>query len=241
MTRFQQIVRSLVYHGRIHGSVALGVAAATAVLTGALLVGDSVRGSLHGLTVERLGKIESILVLDRFFRSELTAELSNTAEFKQSGSQAIPTILFPQATLERRFAQQTARASSVLVMGSPETFWDLDVSGVRPTRFPGDGEVILNSALAAELQANVGDEVTLRLPKSNQVPADSPLANKNDRISSVPNLKVVAVVPAKGLGRFNLQATQSLPLNAFVSVTTLQEALDQPDKVNAILLGSDGK
>ena len=49
-------------------AVACGVAVGTAVLTGALLVGDSMRGSLRHLTLDRLGRIEEVLVADRFFR-----------------------------------------------------------------------------------------------------------------------------------------------------------------------------
>ena len=42
---------------------------ATAVLTGALLVGDSVRGSLKHLALDRLGGIDYVLVTPRFFRA----------------------------------------------------------------------------------------------------------------------------------------------------------------------------
>ena len=64
MSLWQFLFRSLAFHWRMHLAVALGVAAATAVLTGALLVGDSVRGSLRHLALDRLGKIEQILVTD---------------------------------------------------------------------------------------------------------------------------------------------------------------------------------
>lgn len=239
MTRLSWVLRSLTYHRRIHIAVAFGVAAATAVLTGALLVGDSVRGSLRGLTLERLGKIEAILASDRFFRHELVSDLAGTPEFRKRFSVAAPGILFPQATIDRRHQDRTSRASAVLVLGCDESFWNLDLSGVRPTQLPADDEVILNETLATELNAGVGDTVTLRLPKSNQVPADSPLANKNDRIRSLPNLKVVALIPTRGLGRFNLQANQALPLNAFVSLGTLQDALEQTGKVNAIFVGAE--
>ncbi len=52
---------------RVSASVALGVATATAVIVGALLVGDSMRGSLRALTVERLGKTEFAILPGRFF------------------------------------------------------------------------------------------------------------------------------------------------------------------------------
>ena len=51
----------------MHISVLLGVAIATAVLTGALIVGDSVRGSLRYLALDRLQNVDFALVGDRFF------------------------------------------------------------------------------------------------------------------------------------------------------------------------------
>ena len=47
MSYWRIIFRSLVHHWKINFAVALGVAAATTVLTGALLVGDSVRGGFE--------------------------------------------------------------------------------------------------------------------------------------------------------------------------------------------------
>src|SRR5687768_18403950 len=76
MTTSRLLMQSLRFHWRIHLAVALGVAAATAVLTGALLVGDSVRGSLRHLALGRLGQIDQVLILDRFFREALAAELA---------------------------------------------------------------------------------------------------------------------------------------------------------------------
>ncbi|MDL1878456.1 hypothetical protein FBQ85_25335, partial [Cytophagia bacterium CHB2] len=67
---------SLIYYWRLHLAVLLGAAVATAVLTGALLVGDSVRGSLRDLTLERLGRIDYALLSERFVREDLTNDLS---------------------------------------------------------------------------------------------------------------------------------------------------------------------
>ena len=69
------MLRSLRHYWKIDLAVCLGAAAATSVLTGALLVGDSVRGSLRDLTLERLGEIDHALVSDRgFFREELAGQ-----------------------------------------------------------------------------------------------------------------------------------------------------------------------
>ena len=52
-----------------------GVATAVAVLAGALLVGDSVRGSLRDLVLQRLGRVDRIVVSSGFFREALADEI----------------------------------------------------------------------------------------------------------------------------------------------------------------------
>src|SRR5947207_6137692 len=63
--------RNLIGHWRGNLAVLLGVAVATAVLTGALLVGDSLRGSLHDLTLRQLGWVDHVLIGQHFIREEL--------------------------------------------------------------------------------------------------------------------------------------------------------------------------
>ena len=80
------VLRNLLYHLRGNGAVFLGVALGSAVLTGALLVGDSLRGSLQALTLQRLGWVELSLVAPRFFREELAQRLvDNEALTKAEG------------------------------------------------------------------------------------------------------------------------------------------------------------
>ena len=55
MTFFRWVIRSLTHYWRMHTAVALAAATATAVLAGALLVGDSVRATLKYSFVSRLG------------------------------------------------------------------------------------------------------------------------------------------------------------------------------------------
>ena len=57
------ILRGLTYYWRTNVAVVIGVATAVAVLAGALVVGDSVRGSLRDLVLLRLGKTASELMV----------------------------------------------------------------------------------------------------------------------------------------------------------------------------------
>src|SRR5262245_50407965 len=157
MTTFRIITGSLRHHWRIHAAVALGVAAATAVLTGALLVGDSVRGSLRDLVLDRLGKIDEVLVADHFFRRELATELAG--KLRPTDHVVAPAILFPSATVETGGAESKRLASDVLVLGTDAEFWKLNPPGRAAPRAAGAGEVILNAPLAEELGAKVGDQI----------------------------------------------------------------------------------
>ena len=80
MTLGRLLLRSLFYHWRGNSAVLLGVAVGTAVLTGALIVGDSLRGSLRALTEQRLGWVDQAMVTGRFFRDELAALLALSEE-----------------------------------------------------------------------------------------------------------------------------------------------------------------
>jgi len=244
MVQWQFIRRSLIHHWRINFAVALGVAAATAVLTGALLIGDSMRGSLKDLTLGRLGQIDELLIAQHFFREQLVAELQTEPNFKQSYRTATGAILFPQGTLqstesENQLDAVSRVAGNVLVLGVRKDFWQLDLTEREESIHPLNDQIVLNQTLADELQVNVGDLVTLRLPDNKQVSADSSLGNKEDRIRSVPRLVVSAIIPATGFGRFSLSPSQQSSLNAFVNLPGLQKVLGEQDKINTILVASE--
>src|SRR5262249_42383023 len=75
MTRTRLLLESIRYHGRGNLAVALGAAVGAAVLAGALLVGDSLRGSLRARTERQPNDTEHALPGGRFFREQLATEL----------------------------------------------------------------------------------------------------------------------------------------------------------------------
>ncbi len=62
---------SLRLHWRTHVAVILCTFAGSAALTGALLVGDSMRGRLREMALQRLGPIDHAMTASGFFREEL--------------------------------------------------------------------------------------------------------------------------------------------------------------------------
>jgi putative ABC transport system permease protein len=226
---------SLTYHRWMLWPVALGVAVATSVIVGALLVGDSVRGSLHFLAMDRLGKIEWLLIAPRFFQQD---SLEQWLDEKGQPIRATPAILFPKATVvavasENRTSKARS-ASNAMVLGITSDFWNLGepiyVGEIPPNR------VVLNESLAGELQATIGDKITLRLPSQIAVPADNPLGKRESETTNLPNLIVEKIVPNRSLGRFDLRSNQRPAKNAYVSLTTIQAALDRDGQINSALM-----
>jgi putative ABC transport system permease protein len=65
------IIRNLAYHWRGNLAVVLGVAVGSAVLTGALLVGDSLRGSLRARVERQLAGIDAAALFHRPLPAEI--------------------------------------------------------------------------------------------------------------------------------------------------------------------------
>src|SRR5437016_1020587 len=118
MTTLTLIRRSLRFHARAHLGALLGAAVGSAVLVGALIVGDSVRGSLREMALMRLGDVEFALASgDRLFRNQLASDLAlklndRTAAALQLAGAAVK-------------ADGSARANHVQVLGVTEDFWRL--------------------------------------------------------------------------------------------------------------------
>lgn len=249
MTRWTIAIRSLFHYLRQNLAVALGVATATAVLTGALIVGDSMRGSLRDLTLDRLGKIDELIISDGFFREQLASELAATDAFKADYSQAVPIILFPNGTIERE--SDSSRVTNVNVLGVTDAFWSLGSVDLNAPADVSGRRVVINQKLANEMgPTKSAGTLTLRIPKPTQLPTDSALAKTSDLVESLADLEVAAIIPDKSLGRFGLQPSQTDSPNIYVPIGLLQDALarstfkqKQDSKLaNAILLsGKDGR
>lgn len=241
MSPLRYILASLAFHWRSHAALALGVATASAVLAGALYVGDSMRGSLRDLTLDRLGRIDQILVADRFFREKLAEETKEQPGFDEHFDTTLPAILMP-ATVT--LPDKGTRAGKVSLLGADiKKFWSFGGNAELSWPVPASDEIVLNATLAAELgvpasvkpEDNV--EVIARLPKPDAAPAEGALGRKTDNVVSR-RLHVIGVVPDEGLARFSLSPNQQSPPNAFTSLETLQSILKQPDRANTVFVTS---
>jgi hypothetical protein len=224
MSPFRLILLSARYFWKMNAAVACGVAVAAAVLTGALLVGDSMQGSLRDLALGGLGRIDEGLVANHFFREQLAVDAS------RGQSRAAPVILL-RASVESADREPATFANQVNLIGCDERFWQLGDHG--PPQPPQRNEVVLSEPVARLLGVKVGDAVIVRLPRLGAIPAEFALGRKRDTIGSA-RLTVSAILAAEGLGRFSLRPTQQSPRNAYMALGAVQMQLDEPGRANAI-------
>ena len=215
---------SLKHFWQIHVIVALCTAVATGVLAGALVVGDSVRGSLRHLTTERLGAIQHALLADHFFQPDLLNRESKVPTILING-----TIVVPQTQ---------ARASKVNIAGVTDdffTFWEAEAPNLNKPEGQPFNAIVINETLQNELNVQVGDTLLVNMSQATDIHPEF-LLGERDAAKAIQSLRMVIsdIIPTKNFGRFSLQANQSVPFNAFIWLPILQNALGQDEKVNVV-------
>jgi ABC-type lipoprotein release transport system permease subunit len=255
---FRFILRSIVHYRRSHFVVMLAVAVSTAVIGGALIVGDSVRASLRQMTLSRLGGITHVLHSPRFVREKLADEISETLKSAEVESlrsvHAAPAMLLPASVEKKTATGELRRAASVTVLGLRPTDWGMldSTTSESPVKPPGDAGIVLGYKTATELGAVVGDSVSVWVELPSSIPRDSLLGEREDTTIEIVLTVEAVLQESAGASRFSLLPAQQLPYNAFVSLATFQQRLNleervasrrnpvsRPARVNTILIGGD--
>jgi len=77
MSLYKLILKSAWFYRKLNLTIILGIALSTAILVGALIIGDSVKYSLQQITVQRLGKTSQVITAgERLFGQHLATKLA---------------------------------------------------------------------------------------------------------------------------------------------------------------------
>jgi len=231
VTLFRYIIKSILHYAKLNIATVLGVALSTAILVGALIIGDSVKYSLQQITIERLGNTDAVITAgERLFTCQLAENISKNSNMKTSAVLRANGIAIVDGG--------QIRVNQLQVWGIDSLFASFsNVSG----QFNLSGnEVLINENLAFIMQIKAGDEFLLRVNKLSTFPANTPFVAAEETSISF-RVKIKGIVGAKETGNFNLQNIQSAPRNVFINAEWLNSQLGLKDKANAILLAGDAE
>ena len=205
--------RSLTYKNsaffaRYYRLIALATLITVAVITGSLVVGDSVRTTLVKRVTERLGNTQTVIFSRNSFMSEELAE----APLFGGAARGI--------LLTNGFISQNGRLLPVFVWGVD----DLPIA---------KGAARINPALRKELGSGAPDALVLRLPAPGLVPSGSLFVT--DTYTTGMRLSFDGIISAEEGGNISLKNEQVLPFNIFVNRQELAEALEMQGKINLLL------
>ncbi|MDR1730389.1 MAG: ABC transporter permease [Prevotellaceae bacterium] len=204
--------KNSVFFSRYYKLVSLATLITVAVITGSLVVGNSVRTTLVKRVTERLGDAQAIVFSRHSFMDE---KLADAPLFEGSARGIL---------LTNGFISQNGKLIPVFVWGVND-------------RSIAKGAARINSALQRELRENNPDAIVLRLPASGPVPSGSLFVTENYTTSM--RLSFDGIISAENGGNISLKNEQVLPFNIFVNQGELGEVLEINGKINLILANNN--
>ena len=226
MTKFRLIINNFLYYFKANLLVALGVAISTTVLTGALVIGDSVKYSLEQSTFYRLGNTTHLVsAVDRYFRTELAADLAN-----KSGAEVAPVLIL-QGMAVSNGGQE--RVNKIQIIGVDQSFEK--IAGTSLYSGLKDNEVIISANLAERLGLKKGDEFLVRIKKASLIPMNAPFVSDVETSISL-HAVVKEIAERNTMGFFNLKNSQTAPYNLFLSLANLNGLMKFSGKANNLLI-----
>ena len=229
MSKFNLILQSLLHYKKANLTIILGVAISSMVLTGTLIVGDSVDHSLTMTAELRLGNVGySFSSIDRYFRIDLAKEVQEELKIPVASIMQVKGIASSQGG--------QMRVNNIDVQGIDSNFLNM-VPGNQLEEIPGRNEAFISQNLADRLGLKIDDSFLLRVEKVSLIPKNAPFISDDENQVSI-RLTVRKILTKEKLGRFNLKTSQTAPFNVFLSLEYLNNRMETEGKANKLLLGN---
>lgn len=222
------ILRTLLFYRSSVISQILIIMLLSAVISGSLMTGNSVRYSLRSSSVEKLGRTGIVINSGmRYFDQVISEKLLHNSGIKSTAILEMKGYCQNFATGESAFG--------VNIIGIDSSF--LRFHGEEITELL-PGEVAVNVKLAEYLGLNEGDDIMIRFDNITDIPSDAPFAPEKGPGTSMV-MKAGKILSPAQAGNFSLAISQITPLNIFVNRTDIITEDGEPPSVNRLLIAED--
>ena len=177
MTKLQYILKTFTHYFKANLLVALGVVVSTMVLTGSLIIGDSVRYSLEQSTFYRLGNTTHLVsVRERYFSQKMAADIeSDNPQIK-----AAPVLLLDGVAVADGGQR---RANKVQIIGVDKAFEKFSNTPIYSEI--QNNKIAISQNLAEKLQVKEGDNLLVRIKKASLIPMNAPFISAEETSVSI--------------------------------------------------------
>jgi putative ABC transport system permease protein len=222
---FKIVRRSLLFYKKPVLYQILIIALISAVITGSLLTGSSVKASLKKSSSERLGNVGILISSgERYFDPSLGERLKDSAGINCTG------ILEISGYCERLASQKSAFNTHIYAVN--HDFFEFQGNDSISIKA---GEVAVNKKLADYLGVNTGDELVIHYRDISDIPADAPFSPAKESGSSVV-MKIGSILEPNTTGNFSLSISQIMPMNIFINLTEIPNMTGKTANMNRLLI-----
>jgi putative ABC transport system permease protein len=229
MTTYKLILRTLRQYPWSGLATAAGIAIATSIICGALIIGDSLSKSLEQIVNYRLGETTHTCTAgERVFTQQLAYRLSESETIDAAPVLKSEAIVSVQET--------GARVNKVNIWGVDSSF--MRVIGGDPMSLTDyNGGIVVSENLAARLKVDTGEFVLMRIRTVNPIPANTPFVSEEGQ-TVTQRVAIAGIIQKEAFGQFNLQSSQTAPYNIFVDLGWLNQVMDLNDRANMIVVNT---
>ena len=219
------VIRTIKFNRRAVLNQVVIIGLLTAVITGSLLTGGSVKESLKKSSSVRLGNT-GILISSglRFIDSNLVQRMRDSSGIACTG------ILETNGYSQNLNSQKGSFNTHIYGIGN-----DFFVFNGYKAISIDSGEVAVNKRLADYLGIKTGDDIILKFSGISDIPADAPFAPGEDAGKSVVK-RVGSILDSDLTGDFSLSISQIAPMNVFMNLQDIQNENARSVKINRLLI-----
>ncbi len=219
------VIRDFFHYRKAFLAILAGIFISTAVLTGAVVLGDSVKYRLERFAADRLGKIRYAMHPGgRYFRQALAAGIRS-----KTACITAPALLSEGIAVNQENNKRINRVQIVGIDGQFTKFWE-------NAPCPDDRSAVLSRNTAEKLGLKPGDNILLRISKGSLAPANAPFVAEKNPVLGI-RFRVSAVAADDDMGLFSLNNNQAAPFTVFISLDKMAGIMGLKGKANLLLAG----
>jgi ABC-type antimicrobial peptide transport system permease subunit len=223
---------------RLTALTVAGLIVGSAMVTGSLAVGDSMKHGVVEQVYANLGAVDEVIHSDGLFNEMIFDSVSADPSVAAATDGLAPLLILGGSV---RQGASGPVESSVNIVGYNGLFYSfgnfqtLDGGSLTPEVAPG--EAIINQKLADALDASAGSSLRITT-RSPEFSVESIYSNLAQQVSI--DLSVLMVVKDGGMGRFSLSSGGTIAQNVFANLSYLQHAIGAPSYINTIVVSNIG-